>query len=183
MKNVSLYKLFSYAIALILICSILIPTNTQANGEEVISSVSSLNMRSGPGLAYPIMTSLNKGDRMIVTDKQCDWLKVTKDQHSGWVAAWYTKKSEAQEKIKQTVISKVDRLNVRSQPSINAATLTQLSAGDQASFISDQGDWVEIAFNQVQGFVSKEYITICGIKRKSKVVVDSSPFFKSQLTF
>lgn len=178
MNNLSLYKLFSYAIALILICSILIPTNSAANGEKVLSTVSSLNMRSGPGLAYPIITSLSKGDHMIVTDKQGDWLKVTKDQHSGWVAAWYTEKSEAKEEIKQTVISKVDRLNVRSQPTINAATLTQLSAGDQALFISDHGDWVEISFNQVKGFVSKEYITISKESKQPKPVVDSSTVFQ-----
>lgn len=179
MKNVPLYKLSYYAIALILISSILISTNSQANGKEVISTVSSLNMRSGPGLAYPIITSLNKGDRMIITDKQGDWFKVTKEQHSGWVAAWYTKQLEAQEIIKQTVISKVDRLNVRSQPSINAATLTQLSAGDQASFISEQGDWVEVAFNQVQGFVSKEYITISKESKDTpKPEVDSTTAFQ-----
>jgi N-acetylmuramoyl-L-alanine amidase len=179
MKNLTLYKLFSYALALILICTILIPTNSNANGEEVLSTVSSLNMRSGPGLAYPIITSLQKGDRMIVTEIQDDWLKVTKDQHSGWVASWYTKKIATEKKINQAVISKVDRLNIRSQPTIDAATLGQLSTGDQASFISDQGDWVEIAFNQVKGFVSKEYITVSTeSKDKPKTAVQSPTAFE-----
>lgn len=174
MQRFFLHIPFSYVIVLALLFSIAITTQTHANGDEVMSTVSSLHMRSGPGLAYPILTSLAKGDRMIVLEKQGDWLKVSKGQVNGWVASWYTKSIESKKQVDQIVVSKVDRLNVRSQSTLDAAVLTQLSAGDQATFISDHGQWVEISFNQVKGFVTKEYITISNEETTSKAPVVSS---------
>lgn len=149
--------------ALILLCTLLHPLYTQANGQEVQSTVSKLNLRSGAGLAYPIIASLQMGDRMLVLEQQGDWLKVRRGSAEGWVASWYTKelgKTATQKQSGQQIISKVDRLNVRAQPSIESAVLTQLSAAQQATLLSEDGEWVEISVNQVKGFVAKEYITI-----------------------
>jgi N-acetylmuramoyl-L-alanine amidase len=174
MQRFFLHIPFSYVIVLALLFSIIIPTKPNANGDEVMSTVSSLHIRSGPGLAYPILTSLTKGDQMIVLEKHGDWLKVSKGEVKGWVASWYTKSIESTKQVEQIVVSKVDNLNVRSQSTLDSAVLTQLSAGDQATFISDQGKWVEISFNQVIGFVTKEYITISNEETTSQTPVVSS---------
>lgn len=157
-----LKKYTHLALAIILFLSLSFGSNVQAEGSEVQSTVSNLHMRSGPGLAYPIIASLQMGDRMLVLDQQSDWIKVRKGSAEGWVASWYTKQvgDQKEQAGNQFVVSKVDRLNVRSQASTDAAVLTKLSAGDQAKLLRDHGNWVEISFNQVQGFVAKEYITI-----------------------
>jgi N-acetylmuramoyl-L-alanine amidase len=148
-------------IGIILLFSLILPSITNANGENVQSTVSNLHMRSGPGLAYPIIGSQKMGDQMLVLEQQGDWIKVRRGSAEGWVASWYTKQlGEQKKQTDQLIVSKVDRLNVRSQSSVGAAVLTQMSAGDQAKIISDQGKWVEISFNQVKGYVAKEYITI-----------------------
>lgn len=178
MHNFHHHKSFSYVIALILLCSIIIPSKSIANGDEVLATVSSLHMRSGPGLAYPIIKSIQKEERMSVLERQGDWIKVSSGQASGWVASWYTKPIQSQKSKPQLAISKVDRLNVRSQATIESAVLTQLSAGDQATVISKQGKWVEISFNQVQGFVTNEYITISNEEATPPSTnVTSSPSF------
>ena len=161
MKKFHLNKHINLLFAIILFLSITSPSNTQADGAEVQSTVSNLNMRSGPGLAYPIIASLQMGDRMLVLEQQNDWIKVRKGSAEGWVASWYTKQfGEKKQQSGQFVVSKVDRLNVRSQATTDASVLTQLSAGDQAKLVRDHGNWVEISVNQVQGFVAKEYITV-----------------------
>lgn len=148
-------------VALFLLLSLILPSSIQAEGQNVQSTVSNLHMRSGPGLAYPIIASLKMGDQMLVLKEQGDWLKVRRGTSEGWVASWYTKQlGEKKKQTGQVVISKVDRLNIRSQPSIDAAVLTKLSAGDQATLLSEQGNWAEVSFNQVKGFVAKEYITV-----------------------
>ncbi|WP_342543423.1 SH3 domain-containing protein [Paenisporosarcina sp. FSL H8-0542] len=148
-------------VALFLLLSLILPSSIQAEGENVQSTVSNLHLRSGPGLAYPIIASMNMGDQMLVLEQQGDWLKVRRGTSEGWVASWYTKQlGEKKQATGQLVVSKVDRLNVRSQPSIDAAVLAKLSAGDQATLLTDHGKWVEISFNQVKGFVAKEYITV-----------------------
>ena len=163
MRKFKLQKHKQILLALILLLSLTLPSFTQADGSEVQSTVSKLNMRSGPGLAYPIIASLQMGDRMLVLEQQADWIKVRRGSSEGWVASWYTKKLGEKKEKEQTgelVVSKVDRLNVRSQASIDSAVLTKLSAGDQATMIADHGQWAEISVNQINGFVSKEYITI-----------------------
>ncbi|MFC6039784.1 SH3 domain-containing protein [Paenisporosarcina macmurdoensis] len=149
-------------LGLILVLSLILPSNTHANGKNVQSTVSNLHMRSGPSLAYPIISSMKMGDQMLVLEEQGDWIKVRRGSAEGWVASWYTKQLGEKKKKQsdQLIISKVDRLNVRSQASVGAAVLTQLSAGDQAKLIADYGQWVEISINQVTGYVAKEYITI-----------------------
>lgn len=173
------HKSFSYILALIILCSIIIPAKSNANGDEVMATVSSLHMRSGPGLAYPIIKTINKEERLNVLETQDDWIRVSNGQASGWVAAWYTKPIDTQNSKPQIAISKVDRLNVRSQASIDSAVLTQLSAGDQATVISIQGKWVEITFNQVKGFVAEEYITVSNKEDSSPTKeVSLTPFFQ-----
>ncbi|MDX1807049.1 MAG: SH3 domain-containing protein, partial [Paenisporosarcina sp.] len=149
-------------LGLMLVFSLILPSITHANGENVQSTVSNLHMRSGPSLAYPIISSMKMGDQMLVLEEQEDWIKVRRGTAEGWVASWYTKQLGEKKKKQsdQLIVSKVDRLNVRSQASVGAAVLTQLSAGDQAKLIADYGQWVEISINQVTGYVAKEYITI-----------------------
>lgn len=154
-KNIQIFLTF------ILLLTLILPSPSQANGDNVQASVSNLNMRSGPGLAYPIISSLQMGDQMLVLEQQGEWFKVRHGVSEGWVASWYTTPiGEMKKTTEQRIVSKVNRLNVRSQPSLDAAVLTQLSAGDQATLLADHGKWAEILINQVKGFVAKEYITI-----------------------
>jgi hypothetical protein len=51
---------------------------------------SRVNMRQGPGTAYPIITRLLAGDEVIVIDDNgAGWLhlRTTDDEHFGWIAA------------------------------------------------------------------------------------------------
>ena len=168
MRKLKLHMYTRISLALILLLSLALPSSIQANGSEVQSTVSNLNMRSGPGLAYPIIASFKMGDRLLVLDEQKDWIKVRRGSAEGWVASWYTKKigenskneSAAKKSSSQTAVSKVDRLNIRSQASIDASVVGQLSAGDQAELVADHGEWAEISYNQIKGYVAKEYITI-----------------------
>lgn len=132
-----------------------------ASGQTVQSTVPNLHMRSGPGLSYPIITSVKMGDQMIVLEQQGDWYKVRLGSTHGWVASWYTKQlGKKKKQATQLIVSKVDRLNLRSQASMDSSVLSQLSAGDKATLLEDHGEWLEISYNQVKGYVAKEYITI-----------------------
>ncbi|QBP40814.1 SH3 domain-containing protein [Paenisporosarcina antarctica] len=161
MRKFKLQQSMQIFLALILLLTLILPSITQANGQSIQSTVSKLNIRSGPGLAYPIIASLQRGDQMLVLEQQGDWTKIRRGSSEGWVASWYTKKiGEKKTQTNQLIISKVNGLNVRSQASIDSAVLTQLSAGDQATLLADYGQWVEISTNQVKGYVAKDFITI-----------------------
>ncbi len=59
----------------------------------VLVSVDVLNLRAGPGIEHPILTSLTRNTRLEVTDRSQDgaWLAIQTGSRSGWVAARYVK--------------------------------------------------------------------------------------------
>jgi len=134
-----------------------IPVDAQENGVTV--NVSSLKVRSGPGLTYDTIGSVTKSDKLVVIDKSNDWLQIKYGSTTGWVASWYTS-SEAIEMTNKQIVSKVNRLNVRTEPSTSSAVIGQLSEGDQTPAYKSEGEWIEIEFQGRKGWVSTAYITI-----------------------
>lgn len=60
-------------------------------GDEVQVTIESLNVRSGPGEEYGVVSLLYKDDVVEVTDKQGDWYYIRlPDNNYGWVMSQYT---------------------------------------------------------------------------------------------
>ncbi|WP_040228903.1 N-acetylmuramoyl-L-alanine amidase [Bhargavaea cecembensis] len=142
-----------------------------AASESVTVSAPTLNIRSGPGLTHDITGSLKKGDRLTVTGKDGDWLQVETPSGTGWVASWLTNRPGGS-KTGQTVISQVDRLNVRARPSTSAAVLSRMNQGDSAVSHGTSGEWTEITWNGEKGWVSSRYITESTANPEEKQTVD-----------
>lgn len=53
-----------------------------------------------------------------------------------------------------------DNLNVRQSPDLSANILTKLSKGTTVNVISDSGDWYNINYNEVNGWVFSKYLDI-----------------------
>ncbi|MEO4052155.1 SH3 domain-containing protein [Solibacillus sp. CAU 1738] len=157
----------------ILICSILLLSSTampplihtaRAVTDDLVVTAEILYLREGPGLSYPILTTLKEGQLLTSIEKKGDWIHVTVDGEEGWVASWLTKNvsasMEEQVATQKIVISQVDRLNVRSEPSLSATVYTQLFVGAEAQFLKQENDWVQIQYGEVIGWVSASYVTV-----------------------
>ena len=60
-------------------------------GETVIVKPSSLNVRTGPGTKYAIVTGVRGGDRLSVLEQSGGWIRVrTASGKEGWVASKFT---------------------------------------------------------------------------------------------
>lgn len=139
---------------------LLIPTfPVEAQENEVTVNVSSLKVRSGPGLTYDIIGAVSRNDKLVVIDKENDWLQIKYGTTTGWVASWYTS-SEAIEMTNKQVVSKANRLNVRTEPSTSSAVIGQLNEGDQTPAFKSEGEWIEIDFQGRKGWVNAAYITV-----------------------
>ena len=119
-----------------------------------------LNLREGPGLSYPIITTLEEGNLLTSIKKQDDWIKVKTGNYEGWVASWLTTPTATVQSIDKTVIAQVDRLNIRTEPDISSAVLGQLSTGNQAILLQETSEWAKINWNGLIGWVSTNYVTI-----------------------
>lgn len=155
----------------ILIGSLLFPYTYEthsalASAEQADLEVSAeiLYLREGPGLSYPILETLHQGQALTFIEKQDDWYHVKTANSEGWVASWLTKSTAASSETDSTlpgsVISQVDDLNVRTEPSLSSAILTQLNTGDEAKVLAVESNWVQISFNDVTGWVSADYVTV-----------------------
>jgi len=69
-----------------------VPAQSVLSGSDssnVVVKGSGVNVRSGPGTNYSVISSANKGDRFMLLDKSADWYKIElKSGGTGWLVAW-----------------------------------------------------------------------------------------------
>lgn len=135
--------------------------SAHAAGEDLIVRAEILYLREGPGLSYPILETLKDGEPLQSLAKEGDWIQVRKGNQQGWVAAWLVKSASKKTaaSTKKTIISQVNNLNLRAEPSLSAAVLTKISSGTEAQFLQQQQDWIQIQYQGLTGWVSSEYVT------------------------
>lgn len=176
-------KMLICAIAFILTFT-LISEFSHANAQSDLTTVDAktLNMRSGPGLSFGVITSLKKGDQAEIISVSGDWLQVKFNGKIGWIASWLTVSTQGKNEENNTkIVSQVNSLNVRSSPSIDAAVLGRMNAGDEATLIKRDGDWIYINLNGMNGWVHTDYISDITAKQKNE---DSeAPITKKAQTF
>lgn len=89
----SLFPKFAPTLVAVLLLAVLSPSIAFAQAAEPQATVlvNKLNIRSGPGTGYPILSGAPKNELLVVLGKSndaCDWLKVrTKKGREGWIAA------------------------------------------------------------------------------------------------
>ena len=178
-------KLFQLFVALMLILCVSIPKLSLAASDDLVVTGEILNLREGPGLSYPILAQLKEGDTLSIIEKAGDWIHVKAGNKEGWVASWLTASKPETEKNKtqKLIISQVDHLNIRSEPSLSATVLAQLSSGDEAKFIKSQNDWIQIQFGTIIGWVSASYVTIKDVSQLTTAEPTSSPSSVGGSTF
>lgn len=167
MKRITILA-FAFIFALIFITS---EINTFAEPNKATVAIDSLNVRSGPGLSYTVVDSLKRGEQVEVVSTSDDWLKVQYNGRTGWIASWLTTAATNQTATKQTeIISQADALNFRASPSVNAPILTRMNAGDKATLISRDGEWIQAQFNGKKGWVNEQFISEIAVDGKNTEV-------------
>ncbi len=129
-----------------------------AEGKVTVDSPT-LNIRSGPGLTYSVTGTLTDRTEVQVIDRSGEWLKISHDGDTGWIASWLTAGPPEDEKNGKTVVSRVDSLNIRSAPSTSSAVIGKLRTGEPAQLLGYEGEWASIITNGTEGWVHTTYIS------------------------
>ena len=117
-----------------------------------------LNMRSGPGTSYRILTTISKGTKLDVISESNGWSKINYDGRIGYVYSTYL------DDISPTYTNLISKtvntngLNVRSGPSTSYSVVGSLSEGDKVSVISESNGWSKILYNNKERYVSSRYL-------------------------
>ncbi len=145
------------------------PLLTANAGSCQISRVYTLNVRSGPGLAYAIVGTVEYGDIVIRTGgRSGSWVQIrTDEQKIGWIKEYYCGNGELPETESTattcgSVAVAVDALYVRSGPSGDHTWLDVVYRGESLTLTCQcEGQWVSVMTAEgVRGWVYYPYTNI-----------------------
>lgn len=156
-------------LCLILIIGIATPLEVTVSAEQSIKIGSdNVNIRKGPGLSYPVVANVKKGERFSYITEKEDWIEIKLDDgNKGWVANWLVVKDNMKEKntsLKQGKYSNAiviaDGLRVRKGPDTSNQVIGTLQKGASFSIVSVNGKWTQLKTPYGDGWVSSDFIKL-----------------------
>lgn len=118
-----------------------------------------VNVRSGPGTTYKIITRLNKGVKVGILTNSNGWANVVlSDDTTGWVNAQYIgEKKDTEDNTVGTVYG--DSVNVRSGAGTDYDIISRLYYGDSVSILSSSNGWYKVKLSDgTIGWVIERYV-------------------------
>ncbi len=148
--------------ALFVVLSVLPRENVvqAATSKTKYVTASTLNVRSGPGTNYKIVTTVKKNASVKVTQTKGTWEKVTVGSHTGWVSSKYltTKKPAAKVNYKTMYVT-ASTLNIRSGAGTNYKVVTTVKKNSSVKVVQTKGSWSKVIVGSKTGWASSKYLT------------------------
>lgn len=131
------------------------PSSGDGGTGYVMVTVNVLNVRSGPGTNYPILTKIGLHEKHAVLAQQDGWFKIKVGDLQGWVSGDHVQPADpppqsgspapAQPPAASEVVAVTGSVvNIRHQPVDNAPVIAKVYSGDRLAVIGRQGDWLQI---------------------------------------
>ena len=122
------------------------------------AATDALNLRSGPGPDYAIVTQIPEGSEMVVSGvAEAGYIPVTFNGFTGWVAEQYVSLPDPV----VTTASATQALNLRSGPSISDAILLVIPAGGLVELTgASQDGYLGVTYGGNQGWADAAYLAI-----------------------
>ncbi|MDP3058474.1 MAG: SH3 domain-containing protein, partial [bacterium] len=141
-----------------------------------VVNATQLNLRSGPGTAYKVISVLPKNTALIITDQSGEWKKVlTAKGQTGWVNGQFVAVDLQFKESTGNIRVDVPVLNVRQGPATNYPVIGTLTQDKQVTFNGETTEWYRIDFSGKIGFVNKEFVKLNHIDNKVANVATGLP--------
>ncbi len=133
----------------------------------VTIAADSVNVREGPGLSYPLITQLKKGDKYAIVKESNDWTQIKlSNGQTGWVANWLIRKAsgnqvtDGQGSIGNTAVSNTENLRVRSGPGTNFQIIGYLTKGQAVNVLDKNESWIKVSSSFGDGWVAAAFLNL-----------------------
>lgn len=123
-----------------------------------IVTANKLNVRSRPSLQGGIIGQLLKNTIISIQGQKNSWFEILYENRPGFVHSGYVDIIEAAVNTKARVTA--TRLNVRAQPDVQGVKIGSLVKGSVIDILDDQGEWLEIGFNDQTAYVNSDYVQL-----------------------
>ena len=145
-------------------------TGTATSGKGIVTA-STLNIRSGAGTNYSVVTKAYKNDKVDLLETKSGWYKVKlSNGKTGWASGEYISKvndsnNSGNDSSTGTVISgkgivTASTLNVRSGAGTNYSVVTKAYKNDKVDLLETKSGWYKVKLsNGKTGWASGEYIS------------------------
>lgn len=123
-------------------------------------TASALNVKTGPGTNYKVVTTIKKNTSVKVLQTKGSWDKITVGSKTGWVSNKYltTKNPNPPKSTSITMYVTASALNVRTGPGTKYKVVTTIKK-NQAVTVTQKGSWDKIKVGSKTGYASASYLT------------------------
>ncbi|WP_175990912.1 SH3 domain-containing protein [Bacillus sp. Marseille-Q1617] len=159
-------RITAVILALLLIFPFQPLTDSYVHAEEgkVSISTATLNVRTGPGLSYPVLTQVHRNQTFNIVETKRDWYKISTEDGEGWVADWLVTRVSngvVNESGEHGTVS-TNGLRLRKGPSTSEAVVTVLNKGDKVTISESRGNWLSVKSGNADGWVHNDYVDLNG---------------------
>ena len=143
------------------------PSGSSTLSAAYVEATGSVNLRSGPGLGYKDIGTINKGttlsylNQFSIDERGVTWYKVHYKNSSAWISSKY---SELYGAAAVTWLYATDgKSYLRKAPNLEGQIITTLQRGDAAEYlgsssIDERGvTWYRVSYKGNTGWVSSRY--------------------------
>jgi len=132
---------------------------------EIKVTTANLNLRSGPGTGYSIITVMPKGAEVTVTGYSGGWAKVNYGNYSGYASNTYLALKSSGKTYYTTA-----NLNLRTGPGTGYTILAVMPKGSAVTVLSTSGGWSRVTYSGKTGYASASYLSTAPPSGSSIVV-------------
>lgn len=154
----------------------------QAASSSIIIASDSVNVRTGPGLSYPLAKKAKRGEKYPIIKEKGDWIQIQLSLgKSGWVVNWLvTKDTEKTVKAANTLektaaTANTSQLRVRSGPGTSFQVVGSLNKGQEVTILNSNENWYKVSASFGEGWVSKAYISTTKVNQEKSTTTKVLP--------
>lgn len=124
-----------------------------------------LNVRECPSTDSKMVGKMPKNSACEILDTVDGWAHIKSGEVEGYVSLDYLltgpdAKLKANEIVRTVVLVNTDGLNVRDEPNIESAVLTQVPQGEELEYEDTLEGWIKVSIDGEEAYVSSEYVTV-----------------------
>lgn len=124
-----------------------------------------VNIRTEANTESEVAGKLYSGCATDILAIEGDWVKIESGNVEGYIKSEYLAIGPQAEELIESVASKKatiqpQTLYVRQEPNTESGIVTMVPTGEKYDVIEEQEDWAKIIIDDLEGYVSKDYIEI-----------------------